>query len=108
MRGNPYIIKILIESGSPNPFTKDFAGKHPIHIAAAKLDSETFDSLVELGCDPLTPDSDGNTWIHYLALGTITDREYDFIKHNMLKYALRLTRNRENRTALNTIKSFSG
>ena len=46
--------------------------------------------------------------MHTLAIGTITDREYDFIKKNMLKYGLRLTRNKENRTALNTIKSYSG
>lgn len=77
-------------------------------MAAIKLDQETFDHLVGLGTDPLLPDSEGNTWIHTLALGTITDKEYDFIKRNVLKYALRLTRNKENRTALNTIKQFSG
>lgn len=78
-------------------------------MAAVKLDIDTFEDFVEeLGCDPLLPDSDGNTWVHTLAAGTITDREYDFIKKNMLRYGLRLTRNKENRTALNTIKSYSG
>lgn len=77
-------------------------------MAAIKLDTETFETLVEIGCDPLLPDADGNTWIHSLAQGTITDAEFDFIKRNMLKYGLRLTRNKENRTALNTIKQFSG
>lgn len=77
-------------------------------MAAVKLDTETFEHLIELGCDPLLPDADGNTWIHTLALGTISDKEYDFIKRNMLRYGLRLTRNSNNRTALNTIKQFSG
>lgn len=111
LRGNPYIVKTLMEKGKPNPYTRDAKGKSPLHMAAVKLDSDTFESFVEdddLGCDPLLPDADGNTWIHTLAIGTITDREYDFIKKNMLQYGLRLTRNKENRTALNTIKSYSG
>jgi hypothetical protein len=98
-----------MESGNPNPYTRDATGKSPLHMAAVKLDSDTFEAFIEdLDCDPLLPDADGNSWIHTLALGTITDREYDFIKKNMLKYGLRLTRNKENRTALNTIKSYSG
>jgi len=104
-------VKTLMEHGRPNPYTVDAKGKSPLHMAAVKLDSDTFESFIEdddLGCDPLLPDADGNTWVHTLALGTITDREYDFIKKNMLKYGLRLTRNKENRTALNTIKSYSG
>jgi hypothetical protein len=98
----------LIEFGNPHPYCTDAKGINPIHMAAAKLDTETFETLIERGTDPLIPDADGNTWIHNLALGTITDKEYDFIKTNILKYGLRLTRNKENRTALNTIKSFSG
>lgn len=109
LRGNPYIVKTLMEHGNPNPYTRDARGKSPLHMAAVKLDIDTFEDFVEeLGCDPLLPDSDGNTWVHTLAAGTITDREYDFIKKNMLRYGLRLTRNKENRTALNTIKSYSG
>jgi len=98
-----------MESGNPNPYTRDASGKSPLHMAAVKLDADTFEAFIEdLDCDPLLPDADGNSWVHTLALGTITDREYDFIKKNMLKYGLRLTRNKENRTALNTIKSYSG
>ncbi len=108
LRGNPYIIKTLLELGNPHPYTRDAMGKSPLHMAAIKLDTETFEQLIDNGCDPLLPDADGNTWIHTLALGTITDKEYDFIKRNMLKYSLRLTRNKENRTALNSIKQFSG
>jgi hypothetical protein len=108
LRGNPYIIKTLIELGNPHPYTRDATGKSPLHMAAVKLDTDTFEQLIDLGCDPLLPDADGNTWIHTLALGTITDKEYDFIKRNMLRYGLRLTRNKDNRTALNTIKQFSG
>jgi len=33
LRGNPYIIKTLLKYGKPNPFTKDFTGKAPIHVA---------------------------------------------------------------------------
>ena len=43
-----------------------------------------------------------------MALGTIKDIEYDFIRNAVVKHRLRLTRNKENRTALNTIKAFSG
>ena len=102
-------MKTLLEHGNPNPYSRDALGKSPLHMAAVKLDTETFEHFIEeLGCDPLLPDADGNTWIHSLALGTITDKEYDFIKKNILKYGLRLTRNKDNRTALNTIKSYSG
>lgn len=109
LKGNPFIIRTLLEQGSPHPYTKDAQGKSPLHMAAIMLDIDTFEEFVEeIGCDALLPDADGNTWIHMLAMGTISDREYDFIKKFMLKYSLRLTRNKENRTALNIIKSFSG
>jgi len=36
------MIKTLIEYGNPNPYVRDGNGKFPIHIAAAKLDKETF------------------------------------------------------------------
>jgi hypothetical protein len=77
-------------------------------MAAAKLDTETFEHLISLGADPLLPDADGNTFLHLMALGTIKDAEYDFIRNAVVKHRLRLTRNKENRTALNTIKAFSG
>lgn len=43
LRGNPFIIKSLIEFGKPHPFIRDINGKASIHIAASKLDSDTFD-----------------------------------------------------------------
>lgn len=46
LRGNPFIIKSLIEFGRPHPFIRDFNGKASIHIAAIKLDVDTFDVLV--------------------------------------------------------------
>jgi ankyrin repeat protein len=46
LRGNPYIVRTLLELGNPHPYTKDAAGKSPIHIAAIKLDTETFEFLV--------------------------------------------------------------
>jgi len=104
LRGNPYIIKTLLEMGNPHPYAVDGIGKSPLHMAALKLDTDTFDHLIELGFDPLLPDGNGNTFIHSLALGTMADKEYDFVKKNILKYGLRLTRNKENRTALNIIK----
>jgi hypothetical protein len=55
----------------------------------------------------MTPDDDGNTVLHIMAMGTIKDKEYDFIKMITVRYNLRLTRNKENRTALNIIKSNS-
>jgi ankyrin repeat protein len=109
LRGNPYIVRTLLERGDPHPYTVDQMGKSPLHMAAITLNYDAFEEFVEeIGCDPLLPDSDGNTWVHMLALGTISDKEYDFIRNNMLKYNLRLTRNKENRTALNTIKQYSG
>ncbi len=46
LRGNPFIVKTLIEFGKPNMYVKDINGKAPIHVAAAKLDLETFDLLI--------------------------------------------------------------
>lgn len=107
-RGNPFMINTLLELGKPNPFTVDDKGKAPIHIAAAKLDLDTFEALVRSGADPMMPDKDGNTVLHIMAMGTIKDKEYDFIKQITCRYGLRLTRNKDNRTALNIIKSNSG
>jgi ankyrin repeat protein len=93
LRGNPFIIKTLIEYGKPNPYVSDINGKSPLHIAAAKLDMQTIEMLVAKGADPIMPDKVGNTMLHILAFGTIRDVEYDFIKQIILKYNLRLTRN---------------
>lgn len=108
LRGNPFIVKTLLEHGNPSPFVCDASGKAPIHIAAAKLDSDTFEHMISLGSDPLLPDPEGNTFLHLMALGTIKDAEYDFIRTAVNKYRLRLTRNKDGRTPLNTIKAFSG
>jgi len=43
LRGNPFIIKSLIEFGKPHPYLRDNNGRSPIHIAACKLDIDTFD-----------------------------------------------------------------
>jgi len=80
LRGNPFIINSIIEFGKVNPYKCDRNGKAPIHIAAAKLDMTTFDALVRKGTNPMLPDSQGNTILHTIALGTIKDVEYDFIK----------------------------
>ena len=107
LRGNPFMIKTLLELGNPNPFVRDKQGKAPIHIAAAKLDRETFEALIRKGADPMMPDADGNTFLHIMAMGTIKDKEYDFIKAMVIRHGLRLTRNKENRTAHNLIKANS-
>jgi ankyrin repeat protein len=101
------MINTLLELGDPNPFVVDRMGKAPIHIAAAKLDIETFEALVRKGADPMMPDDDGNTFLHIMAMGTIKDKEYDFIKMMVVRYGLRLTRNNEGRTPLNIIKANS-
>ena len=31
----------------------------------------------------MMPDSEGNTFLHSLALGVIRDAEYDFVKHQI-------------------------
>jgi ankyrin repeat protein len=81
LRGNPFIIRSLIEFGKPHPFVRDGNGRSPVHIAGSKLDMETLDALVdEVGSDPMQPDNDGNTILHTLCLGVITDKEYDFVK----------------------------
>jgi len=43
LRGNPYIIKTLLEFGNPHPYTRDAMGKSPLHMAAIKLDTDTFE-----------------------------------------------------------------
>ena len=58
LRGNPFIIKTLLEYGNPNPYVRDAQGKAPIHLAAAKLDRETFDHMAGLGSDPTMPVDD--------------------------------------------------
>jgi hypothetical protein len=105
MRGNPFMIKTLIEYGNPNPHVRDENGKFPIHIAAAKLDKDSFEQLIRTGADPLVPDADGNSFLHIMALGVIKDTEYDFIRNMVSKQKLRLTRNKEGRTCLNLFKS---
>jgi hypothetical protein len=54
----------------------------------------------------MMPDADGNTLLHLMALGKLKEKEFDFIKFAVLKYNLRLTRNKDNRTPLNIIKTF--
>lgn len=80
LRGNPFMIKTMMEFGKPNPFVRDATGKAPIHIAAAKLDQDTFEALVRTGANPMMPDADGNTFLHIMAMGVVKDVEYDFIK----------------------------
>ena len=58
LRGNPFIIKTLLEKGNPSAFVRDSTGKAPIHVAASKIDIETFEYLVSIGSDPLLPDVD--------------------------------------------------
>jgi len=55
----------------------------------------------------MMPDSDGNTVLHIMALGVIKEKDFDFIKYCVLKYNLRLSLNRENRSPLSIIKKFS-
>lgn len=80
LRGNPFIIKTLIEYGKPNHYVRDINGKAAIHMAASKLDMDTFDLLIKAGADPMLSDSNGNTILHLMAMGAIKDAEYDFIK----------------------------
>ena len=42
LRGNPFIIKTLIEHGDPHPFCIDANGKNAIHMVAEKLDVDIF------------------------------------------------------------------
>ena len=99
------MIKTLIDYGKPNPHVRDASGKFPIHIAAAKLDKDTFEMLVGSGANPLIPDAEGNTFLHIMALGVIKDTEYDFIRNMITRHRLRLTRNKDGRTCLNLFKS---
>jgi ankyrin repeat protein len=57
LRGNPFIIKSLVEFGKPNHYVRDINGKSPIHMAASKLDIDTFDMLISAGADPMLPDA---------------------------------------------------
>lgn len=108
LRANPFIIRSLIEFGQPHPYLRDGNGKSPCHIAASKLDVDTLEALVtEVGCDPMQPDNEGNTILHQLCLGVITDAEYDFIKYCIQKYRMRLTRNLEKRSPLGILRSYN-
>lgn len=103
------MINALLKHGSCNPYARDASGKSPIHIAAAKLNRETFEKLIrETGADPMMPDADGNTFLHIMALGVIKDTEYDFIKQMVIRHGLRLTCNKEGMTALQLIKANAG
>ena len=55
----------------------------------------------------MMPDREGNTFLHLMAMGTIKESEYDFIRRAVIQNDLRLTRNNEERTALNIIKAHS-
>ena len=68
---------------------------------------DTFDMLIKEGSDPMMPDAEGNTILHIMAMGTIRDAEYDFIKQVIEKHDLRLTRNNDKKTALNIIRSYT-
>lgn len=108
LRGNPFIIRSLIEFGKPHPYVRDFNGRSPIQIAACKLDTETLDALVnECGMDPMIPDNDGNTFLHLLTMGVISDAEYDFVKFCIQKFNMRLSRNQEKRSPLSVLKSYN-
>ena len=108
LRGNPFIIRSLIEFGKPHPFVRDGNGRSPVHIAGSKLDMETLDALVdEVGSDPMQPDNDGNTILHTLCLGVITDKEYDFVKFCIQKFKMRLSRNLEKRSPIGILKSYN-
>jgi len=108
LRGNPFIIKTLVDYGHPNLFVRDWNGKTAMHVAAGKLDLDTFDLLFKEGADPMLSDAEGNTILHLMALGVVRDAEYDFVKQIVEKYGMRLTRNSENKTPLNIIRSCSG
>lgn len=45
LRGHPFISRVIIEYGEPSPTKLDNNGKNPIHVAAAKLDLESFSLL---------------------------------------------------------------
>jgi hypothetical protein len=108
LRANPFIIRSLIEFGRPHPYLRDGNGKSPVHIAASKLDFDTLEALVsECGFDAMQPDNEGNTILHQLALGVITDAEYDFIKFCIQKYKMRLTRNAEKRSPVGILRSYN-
>lgn len=47
LRGNPLLIEAVVEQGKINPYVSDLNGKCPIHIAAAKLDLDSFDLLID-------------------------------------------------------------
>ena len=103
------MINALLEHGNASPFVRDATGKSPIHIAAAKLNKEVFEKLIrETGADPMMPDQDGNTFLHIMALGVIKDTEYDFIKKMVTRHSLRLTCNKEGKTALALIRANAG
>jgi ankyrin repeat protein len=59
----------LLEHGRPSPFARDAKGKNAMHVAASKVDLDSFEHLIELGADAMQPDPEGNTFLHLLALG---------------------------------------
>jgi hypothetical protein len=51
------------------------------------------------------PDHEGNTFLHLLCEGGITDEEYDFAKLVCSNYPIKLTRNAKGKSPLNLLRS---
>jgi hypothetical protein len=106
-RGNPYIIDLIL-TADPNPYTLDDDGKSPIHVAALKHNLDCFERLVKMGFDPMLPDREGNTLVHLICQKQVKEKDYNFLRHVMPKYGMRLSRNHEQKTPLNLVKKFGG
>lgn len=55
----------------------------------------------------MLPDSNGNSVLHAISFGAIKDVEYDFVKTIISKYDMRLTRNKDSKSPLDIIRSYS-
>jgi len=107
MHGNNVMIESLILVGKVNFWRVDKTGKSPIHIAGETCNQKILDVMYEKGADLNLPDFDGNTFIHLICEGSVSQEEYNLIVDSFTKYPkLRLTKNKKGQTPFDLIRSY--
>lgn len=89
------MIETLIEVGKVNFNRLDQTGKSPIHIAGTTCNIWILEMIERKGGDLNLPDFEGNTFLHLICEGVVTEQEFEFIKECFQKFPdLRLIRNK--------------
>lgn len=94
IHGNNAMVESLIHVGKANFWWVDKTGKSPIHIAGETCNQKILDLMYEKGADLNLPDFEGNTFIHLICEGSVSQEEYNLIVDSFTRYPkLRLTKN---------------